>query len=443
MKPKSSENETKQLELGKVRLATFLNMHHELVRLADSMDWEEFCKKFGEKFDEKKGRPGLPTRLMVGLTYLKYLNDLSDEATVAQFLESGYWQYFCGFEYFQHELPCDSSSLTRWRKRLGEDGAEKLLTETLAVAHNLGLITLRSCERVIVDTTVQGKNITYPTDSKLINKARENLVEAAKDHGIVLRQTYTFKGKYEAHRCSRLLHARQYNRAQSSIRRQKRYLARVIRDVKRKCQNPEGKLLESLKLAMKIFWQDRKSANKIYSLHEPHVECISKGKTRQPYEFGNKVSLTVTAKDSWIIGAKSFFGNPFDGATLKEAIKQTERLTGVVTKEIYVDKGYRGKAHHPEGKMVLISGRKNLRPILQRFLKRRSSIEPIIGHSKQDHRMETNFLKGVEGDKINPILAASAFNMRKVLRSFFLSFFTWCQKMKMELDNFQLHLLKI
>ena len=422
MKPKTSENESKQLELGKVRLASFLNISHELVRLADAMDWDHFCAKFGEQFNDR-GRPALATRLMVGLTYLKYVYDLSDEAVVAQFLESGYWQYFCGFEYFQHEAPCDSSSLTRWRKRLGEDGAEKLLTETLAVAHKLGLITLRSCERVIVDTTVQEKNISFPTDSKLINKARENLVDAAKAAGIELRQTYTFKGKYEAHRCSRLLHAKQHNRAKTSIKRQKRYLARVIRDVKRKCEKPEGQLLEALKLAMKVFLQDRKSENKIYSLHEPHVECISKGKARQPYEFGNKVSLAVTAKNPWIIGAMSFFNRPYDGATLKPAIIQVERITGVRVKEIFVDKGYRGKAHHPEGKTVLISGRKNLRPILQRYLKRRASIEPIIGHSKHDHRMEVNLLKGEHGDRINPILAGAAFNMRKILRSFFLRLF--------------------
>lgn len=422
MKSKPSENESKQLELGKVRLATFLNMSHELVRLADAMDWDEFAKKFGGEFNDV-GRPALPTRLVVGLTYLKYLHDLSDEAVVAQFLESGYWQYFCGYEYFQHEAPCDSSSLTRWRKRLGEAGAEKLLTETLAVAHKLGLITLRSCERVIVDTTVQEKNITFPTDSKLINKARENLVDAAKAAGLKLRQTYTFKGKYEAHRCSRLLHAKQHNRARTSIRRQKRYLARVIRDVKRKCTEPQGQLLEALKLATKVFLQDRKSAKKIYSLHEPHVECISKGKARTPYEFGNKVSLAVTAKNPWIIGAKSFFNRPYDGATLKPAIEQVERITGVRVKEIFVDKGYRGKTHHPEGKLVLISGRKKLRPILQRYLKRRSSIEPVIGHSKHDHRMEVNLLKGEYGDRINPILAGAAFNMRKILRSFFMPIF--------------------
>lgn len=438
MQPKSSENENRQLELGRVRLVTFLNMDHELVCLSERINWNEFCKKFGESFDEKRGRPALPTRLMVGLTYLKYLFDLSDEAAVEQFLESGYWQYFCGFEYFQHELPCDSSSLTRWRKRLGEDGAEKLLSETLAIAHELKLLKSKHCERVIVDTTVQEKNITFPTDSKLILVAREKLVEAAKASGIELRQTYTFKGKHEAHRCSRLLHAKQFNRARTSIKRQKTYLARVIRDVKRKCEKPEGQLLEALTLATRIFLQEKTSDKKIYSLHEPHVECISKGKARQPYEFGNKVSLAVTAKDPWIIGAKSFFGNPFDGATLRGAIEQVERLTGISTKEIYVDKGYRGKVHHPDGKLVLISGRKNLHPILQKYLRRRSSIEPVIGHTKHDHRMATNLLKGTDGDKINPILAASAFNLRKILRSFFLSFLNWLQKQKMELELLQL-----
>lgn len=414
-------------------------MSHELVRLADNIDWEEFCEKFGKNFHDRRGRPALPTRLMVGLTYLKYLYDLSDEDIVKRFISDPYVQYFCGFEYFQHDAPCDSSSLTRWRKRLGEEGAEKLLTETLAVAHKLGLITLHDCERVIVDTTVQEKNVTYPTDSKLINKARENLVKLAKERNISLRQSYMFKGKHEAHKCSRYLHAKQFKRARRSIKKQKTYLGRVIRDIKRKCESPDEKLKAALEVAKKIYWQERSTKNKIYSIHEPHVECISKGKARTPYEFGNKVSFTVTAKNPWIIGAKSFFGNPFDGSTLKAAIAQTEKLTGKVVKEIYLDKGYKGKVHHPEGKMTLISGRKSLRPVLQKLLKRRSSIEPVIGHSKSDHRMGVNLLKGKLGDQMNPIFAASAFNLRKILRSFFLFIFYCCQKMKIELKNQQLY----
>jgi len=423
MKPKNPEKAEPQLELLKTRLENFLNMNHSLIRLSREMDWSQFDQEFGQKFDDKRGRPALSTRLMVALNYLKYTYDLSDEDVVDRFLGDGYWQYFCGFEYFQHEPPCDSSSMTNWRKRIGEKGAEKLLTETLATAHKLGLLRKNDCQRVIVDTTVQEKNVTFPTDSKLIFKAREKLVRLAKERNIVLRQTYTFKAKHEAHRCSRLLHARQFNRARTSIKKQKTMLARVIRDIRRKCENPDEKLQEAIKLATKIFLQERGSENKIYSLHEPHVECISKGKARVPYEFGNKVSFTVTNKDPWIIGAKSFFGNPFDGATLRGAIEQTEKLTGIRVNEIFVDKGYRGVKHHPPGKTVLLSGRKNLRPILKKLLRRRSAIEPIIGHAKQDHRMGRNFLKGKMGDEVNPILAGAAFNMRKILRSFFLFIF--------------------
>lgn len=425
MTPKIPETERNQLELGRTRLESFLNMDHPLVQMSKHMDWDEFTKEFGKTFSDKTGRPGLPTRLMVALTYLKHSYDLSDEEMVERFICDPYVQYFCGFEYFQHEAPCDSSSLTRWRKRLGEVGAEKLLTETLAVAHKLGLITLRQCERVIVDTTVQEKNITYPTDSKLINRARENLVKLAKERGIALRQTYTFKGKHEAHRCSRLLHAKQFNRARTSIKKQKTMLGRVIRDIQRKLPEPDTKLQSALILAWKVYFQERDSKNKIYSLHEPHVECISKGKAHTPYEFGNKVSLTITAKNPWVIGAKSFFGKPYDGATLKPAITQTERLTGVTVREIFVDKGYRGKEHHPEGRHVLISGRRRLKPVLMKLLRRRSSVEPIIGHAKHDHRMETNLLKGKVGDEINPILAGAAFNFRKILRSFFLFRILW------------------
>jgi IS5 family transposase len=418
MKPKIPENQESQLELLRPRLESFINMKHPLVRLGQRMHWEEFGAEFGGEFGDR-GRPALPTRLMVALTYLKHLWDLSDEETVERFVADPYVQHFCGFEYFQHEAPCDSSSLTRWRKRLGEAGAERLLTETLAVAHELGLITLKQCTRVIVDTTVQVKDITYPTDSKLINKSRENLVKMAKARGIPLRQTYTFKGKHEAHRCSRLLHARQFNRAKTSIKKQKTMLGRVIRDIVRKTENPDEKLIKALVQAEHIYHQDRNSPEKIYSLHEPHVECISKGKARTPYEFGNKVSFAITTKNPWVLGVKSFFGNPYDGATLKPAVDQVERLTGVHVEEIFVDKGYRGKTHHPEGKKVLISGRTRLAPRLKHLLRRRSSIEPIIGHSKHDHRLERNLLRGKLGDEMNPILAGAAFNLRKLLRGFF------------------------
>ena len=337
MRPKASESEGHQLELGTVLLESFINMKDELVILGNVIDWEHFCKTFGESFHESQGRPGLPTRLMVGLTYLKYLHNLSDEKVIKQFLHDPYWQYFCGFICFQKEASLEDSSLTRFRERLGEEGAEELLKQTVEVSKRAGLLKKSALKKVIVDTTVQEKNISYPTDAKLINKAREHLVREAKREGISLRQSYKYKGKREAAQSARYFHAKQYRRGRASVKRQRTWLGRVIRDIKRK--SPEDipeKLKRVLELGQKVFEQERGSKGKVYSLHESQVECLSKGKAHKPYEFGNKVSFSVTAMGNWIIGAKSFFGSPFDGKTLKEAIKQTEGLTGEEVKRIGV-----------------------------------------------------------------------------------------------------------
>jgi transposase, IS5 family len=428
MKPNQPENVRPQFELLRTRLESFINLEHPLARLAKEVNWSWFDEEFGRYFVAKTGSPAKPTRTMVALTYIKYTYNLSDEQVIEDFVRDPYFQYFCGYEYFQHKSPCDPTTLGRWRRRIGEEGAEKLLTETLSIAHKLGLISLNDLKSVIVDTTVQEKNITHPTDSKLINKARENLVNLAKSRSIELRQSYTHVGKKEAHRCSRLLHAKQFNRAQTSIKKQKTMLGRVIRDIRRKTDiTLDPKLQDAIAIATKIRWQERKSENKVYSIHESHVECICKGKAAKPYEFGNKVSLAVTARKSWVVGAKSFFGRPYDGATLKPAIAQIERLTGASVEKIFVDKGYRGKVHHPANKMILISGRKALLPPLQRLLKRRSAIEPVIGHNKQDHRLGRNYLKKEIGDRINPVFGGAAFNLRKIMRSFPLLLHYWAE----------------
>ena len=424
MKPKKSEIDHEQLELGRPRLVSFLDMSRELVQLAHCIDWLKFEKKFENFFPSDRGRPALPVRLVVGLIYLKYVFNLSDEAVVERLLNDPYWQYFCGFEYFQHQLSIDASSLTRWRVRMSEDGAEELLQETLRVAHKVGLLKTSKCKKVIVDTTAQSKNISYPVDSKLINKAREKLVKIAREEGLEIRQSYKFKGKEEMMKSARYFHARQYKRSQASVKRQRNFLGRVIRDIDRKCCEPSDKLQAILSLSQRVYSQERLSKDKVYSLHESQVECLSKGKAHKRYEFGNKVSFAVTSKDNWVIGAKSFFGNPFDGKTLGSAAEQVERLTGEVVSQIFVDRGYRGKSYHPPGKEVFISGMRRLPPSVKRVLRRRSAIEPVIGHIKHDHRMDVNRLGGIEGDKINPILAASAFNMRKIMRSFFLFFFS-------------------
>ena len=429
MRPKNSESGGHQLELGAVLLESFINMKDELVILGKVIDWKHFCKKFGESFHERQGRPGLPTRLMVGLTYLKYLHNLSDEKVIKQFLHDPYWQYFCGYVCFQKEAPLEDSSLTRFRERLGEEGAKELLKQTVEVAKRAGLLKKTALKKVIVDTTVQEKNISYPTDAKLINKAREHLVREAKREEISLRQSYKFKGKKEAAKSGRYFHAKQYRRGRASVKRQRTWLGRVIRDIRRKCSEGKSeKMKRALEIGQRVFEQEKGSKGKIYSLHESQVECLSKGKAHKRYEFGNKVSFSVTAMGNWIIGAKSFFGSPFDGKTLKEAIRQTEDLTGEEVKRIGVDRGYRGKVYHPKGKEILIAGNKVKDRGIKRFLKRRSSIEPVIGHMKQEHRLGRNYLVGIEGDKMNPILAASAFNMQKLLRSFAAPFLYWLRK---------------
>lgn len=424
MKSQISEQNNPQSRLFGIRLEDFLNKKHPLFILSSKIDWDYFHEEFGLKFNDR-GRPALPTRLVVALTYLKYTYNLSDESLVAGFLENAYWQYFCGFEYFQHEFPCDSSSLTRWRKRLGEEGCRKLLSETLRMGYEMKVLKAKDLESVVVDTTVQEKNIAHPTDAKLLNKAREKLVKMAKERNLNLRQSYQRVGKSLVHQYSRYVHARQFNRAKKPLKKLKTYLGRVYREIKRNCHELDDQLKEMMILALRVMRQDK--GNKVYSLHEPQVDCISKGKLRKPYEFGCKTSIVTTNKSCFVIGVKTFHGNPYDGATLQKVITDAEQTTGASIKRIFVDKGYRGKKYHPKDKMTLISGRKNLLKPLQKMLKRRSSIEPVIGHIKHDHRMERNLLKGMMGDHVNAILAGTAFNFRKLIR-FLIAFFIHLQK---------------
>ena len=157
-----------QYDFFKKRTDEVAHKSHPLVILSDKFNWEVFDKSFGSEFDPKNGRPGLSTRLMVGLHYIKHAYNLSDEGVLAGFLESPQWQYFCGMEYYTDELPCDRSSLTRWRQRVGADKLELLLKETIAVAKRGKLLKRGELKTVVVDTTVQEKAIAFPTDIRCI-----------------------------------------------------------------------------------------------------------------------------------------------------------------------------------------------------------------------------------------------------------------------------------
>ncbi|NOY53032.1 MAG: IS5 family transposase [Deltaproteobacteria bacterium] len=424
MQPKKMP-ESGQGDLFRARLDQILNPKHPLFILANQIDWKSFEEDFGAFFVEKQGRPGLPVRLVVGLHYLKYTFDESDESVVERFLENPYWQYFCGFDFFQHEFPLDPSSLVRWRKRIGPKGAEKLLLETVKTAKQNKLLKKNHVNRVNVYTTVQEKAIAFPTDSRLYHKMRKDLVEAAKEREIKLRQSYTRKSKTAILKQGRYRHARQMKRAKKETKKLQIYLGRVIRDIQRKSPHPDVSLKEKLDLAQRILQQKQKDKNKIYSVHAPEVECISKGKAHKKYEFGCKVSVVTTSKDNWIVGIDAIHSNPYDGHTLKQTLKQATRITGWRPKMAYCDRGYRGvsksvpdvEVHLPKPK------RKGLNRTVLKWLKRRSAIEPVIGHLKSDNRMEHNHLQGKEGDRINAMFSGCGFNMRKLLRAFLCSIF--------------------
>ena len=423
MKPKSSTSD--QGDLFRSRLDQILNRRHPLFRLADSIDWTVFEKEFGPLYVEKMGRPGLPIRLLVGLHYLKHAYNVSDETVVDQFVENGYWQYFCGFEYFQHQFPLNPTSLVKWRKRIGPKGMEKLLQVTIETAKGKEYVTEEHLERVNIDTTVQEKAIAFPTDARLYHKARRILVRQAKRAGIDLRQSYERLGKRAFIMQGRYNHARQAKRARREQKKLWLYLGRVIRDIERKCREPEGALATMLERAKRIFSQKRNDRNKLYSMQAPEVECIAKGKAHKKYEFGCKVSLVSTSKDNWIVGVQALHGNPYDGHTLKDALLQAEQLTGWRPEHAYCDKGYRGEPAIIEKTRVHLANKrkKSMKPREWRWFKRRSAIEPIIGHVKSDHRMNRNYLKGETGDMINAILAGCGFNLRKLLRAILLFFF--------------------
>ena len=393
-----------------------LNLEHPLVKLSQALDWEAFERELGQPMGSEGGRPSKPTRLMVGLHYLKALYDESDESVVAKWVENPYWQYFCGEQTFQHELPCHPTSLSNWRKRVGVDGVETLLKHVLQTAVQQKALKPSEIGTVTVDTTVQEKAVAFPTDARLYDKARRALVRLARNHHISLRQSFVRLGKQALFRQSRYAVAKQGKRARHQTRKLRTYLGRVMRDIERKGNPLPSEVQRVMTIAKRIYTQQPKDKGKLYSVHAPETECIAKGKVHKRYEFGCKVVLVCTQHSNWIVATDAVHGNPYDGATLVEALRQTKRLTATQPTRAVVDKGFRGTAHHPPEVEVLVAGTRKLTRTLKRHFKRRSAIEPVIGHCKQDHALKRNYLKGQQGDRINAFLASCGFNLRKLIR---------------------------
>jgi transposase, IS5 family len=429
MKPRKPPPE--QDDLLRARLVEMIDMRHELVKLAALIDWEVFEREWAGLFPSPVGRPATPTRLVAGLFYLQHAFRLSDEAVVARWAENPYWQHFCGETFFQHRLPIDPSSMTRWRNRIGEEGVEWLLTETIRAGQRAGTVQDDHLKKVTVDTTVMEKNIAHPTDARLYEVARRKLVGLARAADISLRQNYNRLGPRLSGQVGRYAHARQFKRMRKALRRLKGYTGRVLRDIERQmdkvAEGPlKARIAEVTALVNRLLAQKPKDRKKLYSLHEPAVDCISKGKAHKRYEFGTKVSIATTTEGGFVVGMRSLPGNPYDGHTLHEALEQVEILTDRRPDMAFVDRGYRG--HGVETVKVFISGaRRGVTRAIAKLLRRRSAIEPMIGHMKNDGRLTRCPLKGTTGDALFAVLCGCGHNIRMILRHLrvFLCQFIW------------------
>jgi IS5 family transposase len=420
MRPKQPTT-TQSGDLFRARLEQIINMKHELVQLADKIDRAWLEREIAPLYSDK-GRPGIPSRFVIGLLLLKHIYGLSDEGVCERWVYDPYFQYFTGQEFFQHDFPHERSDLSHWRKRLG-DKLELLLAESLRVAHESGALRTRDLARVTIDTTVQPKAITFPTDAKLLHAAIKGLTRLARKHGVRLRQSYLRVAKHAAMMAGRYAHAKQFNRHRKQLRILRSRLGRIIRDIGRKIAGEpalEEVFAWPLARASQIrSQQQRQRGWKLYSFHAPEVECFGKGKARAPYEFGIKVSVVTTNARApggqFVLHAKALPGNPYDGHTLRTAIEDTERLTGCMIERAYVDKGYRGHdAANPH--RVFISGQKRgVFGAIKRELRRRSAIEAVIGHMKAEGHLDRCYLKGAAGDAANAILSAVGYNLRLVL----------------------------
>jgi len=396
-----------------------LDHKHPLFVLANKIHWHKFEEAFEPLYCKDNGRPGKPIRLMVGLLMLKHIRNISDESVVEQWSENNYYQYFCGETAFVPGVPCEASELVHFRQRIGEAGIELILKESIRVNGKDG-----DDDHVNIDTTVQEKNITFPTDAKLHKKIIDKCKAIADQEHLPVRQTYTRTLKKLSREQRFRNHPKNKSKARKADKKIKTIAGRLIRELERNL-TPLSKHQQELDMYKQVLEQTRTSKDKIYSLHEPEVCCISKGKEHKKYEFGNKASFVKT--DTGVIVGALGFRNEYDGHTLVPVLDQVKRLVGKPPKKAKVDRGYRGKKQIGETDILIPEPPKKDMSYYQRKKisnahKKRAGIEPVIGHIKSNHRLNRNFYKGIVGDNINIMLAAAGFNFKRMMNKWKSSF---------------------
>lgn len=411
-----------------------LSHKHPLYILAHQIDWKKFEITFSPLYCANNGRPAKPIRLMAGLLILKHIRNVSDESVVEQWAENSYYQCFCGEQQFVAAPPCEASELVHFRKRIGEAGIEAILEESIRINGN------DSNERhVSIDSTVQEKNITFPTDAKLHRKIIKKCQQIAAREQLPVRQSYTCTLKKLGVNQRFRNHPKNKSKAKKADKKVKTIAGRLVRELERNLP-PDSPYHNNLELYKKVLAQSKTDKHKIYSLHEPEVQCTSKGKEHKKYEFGNKVSITFTQTTGVVVGAKSF-RNEYDGHTLEPVLQQVQTLTGHTPQTATVDRGYRGKGHIGDTQIQIPKpfNDKKLSKYQQgkqrNAFKRRAAIEPVIGHLKADHRLSRNFYKGIFGDNINVMLSAAAFNFKRMINKWKSSFLAFLEQMTYLVNN--------
>ena len=404
-----------QRDLFNPMLVDFIDTGHELVLLADTIDWHYFEESFRDLYSHT-GQKSMPIRFMVGCLILKRLYNLGDETLAKAWQMNPYMQYFTGESSFKHRFPCNPSDFVHFRKRIGQQGIEQIFSYSVKI-HGPEVFSSTSLQ----DTTVQENNITYPTDAKLAKKVIDNCNAIARDEGIKQRQSYKRVSKQLVRNCYNSQHPKRAKKARASQKKLRTLAGRQLRELERKLP---AELLEIYQPIFSIYHkaitQKRTDKDKIYSLHKPHTACIAKGKAHKKYEFGNKIGLMVNPKTLIIQAIEGFKGNPHDSKTIAPLLEQAQRNFGYQPKEVVYDRGGRGKKQINDtlistpGKPLKTDTAYQKRAKRKKF-RRRAAIEPLIGHLKQHFRMGQNYLYGTKGPKINALLAAAGWNFKKFM----------------------------
>jgi IS5 family transposase len=437
---KQDSPNTQQLSFLAPNLIDQLNPKHPLLQLAKHIPWSYFDTEFAPLYAHT-GRPAKPIRLMVGLCILKHMENLSDDRVVQLWVQNPYYQAFCGEVEFQWTFPCDPSDLIYFRQRVGTAGIEKIFAASIVIHGDKA-----KEDEVCIDTTVQEKAITFPTDAKLYRKIIVHCLKIAKANGIQLRRTYAKEIKQRKLECRFSGHPKNRAKARKAVKRLKTIAGRLVREIERKLPATVLELLRERFIQFhRALQQKRGDKQKLYSLHEPHVYCMSKGKDHKKYEFGTKVSITVTRDSKIIVGALAFESNEYDGHTLPAVLAQLKRLSACEPAAALCDRGYKGKNKINNTRILRPQSKTNgttkeIQGLMRKRFRKRAGIEPVIGHLKSDHRLNRNYLKGFAGDQMNVLLAAAAFNFKKWMRLFLCARYLW--RLRCILDGLLMALAK-